>query len=470
MTREKTGQPNNWLYSSFRWLSEKEALCAQKKRAKILAKLAPGLHYHCLNSKLSTGTLSPGCILCGSGRWSCLFVNGLCTANCFYCPQDRTVKEERAPFSQEGLNFRSPEEYIDFLRKFGFRGVGFSGGESLLAFKTVTRFIQKIRGAFKNNMYLWLYTNGQMVDSGKLRRLHQLGLNEIRFNISADNYDLGPVALAARIMDTVTVEIPAIPEDFAKVQAKLREMQEIGVQFLNLHQLSTTKYNYKNFLARGYTFLSQPRLPVLESEMTALRILQYALNIRLHLPVHYCSCAYQYRFQTAGMRRRSGLLSIDSGEEITPAGFIRSISLRGNPAALEKTAAALKRQRCACRLHTNAFSGELFFNRSALKYIHPPAQKITIRYFEPQLHNTSAAGGNTKEIALGTKRKLFISKELRGKYLRIKPRVFRDWRKLTSPCGKKAKDRDEPVSTQQRIKPEFAAKWERVEKGFPPIR
>ncbi len=457
---EKTGPQNNWLYSGFRWLPAKEALSAQKKRARILKELSGSLRYHFSGSKISTGRLSPGCTICGNGRWSCLFVNGLCTANCFYCPQDRSIKEERAPFCQEGLRFDSPDEYVIFLQKFGFRGVGFSGGESLLAFKTAARFIKKIREAFKHNIYLWLYTNGKLIDSSKLRRLRQLGLNEIRFNISADNYNLKPVALAARFIDTVTVEIPAIPEDYDKALKSIRQMQESGVKFLNLHQLSTTKYNYKNFLAREYTFLRQPHLPVLESEITALSLLKYAADARLRLPVHYCSCSYQCRFQEAGLRKRSAMLAAAGWEEITPAGFIRSISLRGAPAGLEKIAAALKHRRLPVLLNATAASAELFFSSAALKHIHPAAKDIIIRYLKPFLSETaSVSDKDVTEIALGAKRKLFIKKELAAKYAGITPQRFRDFRRLINGG---------PAAKQKARLPAWI-KWERLNEGLPAI-
>ena len=31
-------------------------------------------------------SISPGCQICGEGKWSCLFITNKCNANCFYCP------------------------------------------------------------------------------------------------------------------------------------------------------------------------------------------------------------------------------------------------------------------------------------------------------------------------------------------------------------------------------------------------
>ena len=59
----------------------------------------------------------------------------------------------------------------------------------------------------------------------------------MRFNISARKYDLKAVKMAAGIIDTVTVEIPAIPEDYEILKKCLPRMKAIGVAHLNLHQL-----------------------------------------------------------------------------------------------------------------------------------------------------------------------------------------------------------------------------------------
>ena len=90
--------------------------------------------------------------------------------------------------------------------------------------------------------------------------MKEAGLNEIRFDIAARKYDLKAVAMATAIIDTVTVEIPAIPEDYEIVKRCLPRMKALGVAHLNLHQLHASRYCYKQFVARGYTFLHQPEV------------------------------------------------------------------------------------------------------------------------------------------------------------------------------------------------------------------
>ena len=102
-------------------------------------------------------------------------------------------------------------------------------------------------------MHVWLYTNGTRVDRDILLRLRDAGLDEIRFDIGATGYRLDKLRLAVGHIPTVTVEIPAIAEEKALMQAKMVEMAEAGVNYLNLHQLRLTPYNFERLAPRGYT-------------------------------------------------------------------------------------------------------------------------------------------------------------------------------------------------------------------------
>jgi pyruvate formate-lyase activating enzyme-like uncharacterized protein len=175
--------------------------------------------------------------------------------------------------------------------------VSFSGGEPFLQYKKVLDYIKKIRERLGKGIYIWLYTNGDLVDKKKLKALKEAGLNEIRFDIAARNYDLKAAKMAVGIIDKVTIEIPAIPEDYEKLKKCLPQMKAIGVAHLNLHQLFSNQHCYKKFIDHRYTFLHQPNLPILESEMTALRIIKYALDKNIGLPINYCCLIYKHRFQ-----------------------------------------------------------------------------------------------------------------------------------------------------------------------------
>jgi len=214
------------------------------------------------------------------------------------------MKSERES-ETDGLVFKNPVEHLAFIKTFQIRGVGFSGGEPLLALDRLLAHIKAIRQEFGNSVYLWIYTNGDRVNRGSLEMLQKAGLDEVRFDISARKYDLAPVHLAKEYIATVTVEIPAIPEDFDLVKGLLGKMETAGVNFLNLHQLTATEYNYKAFRRRNYHLLHQPNIPVFETEICALRLLLFARENQISLPINYCSSITRvdFRDETCGPGR-----------------------------------------------------------------------------------------------------------------------------------------------------------------------
>ena len=425
--RDLTG----WAYTEMKWLSESEAKEANRRRNELLESISGKATWFFKGNKLSTGPLSAGCMTCGQGTWSCLFINSRCTAHCFYCPQDRKNKKDQPPV-ESGLLFDNPDDYVDYLEKFNFKGVSFSGGEPLLKFKEMLSFIQKIRGRLGGGIYLWAYTNGDLADEKKLRSLKEAGLNEIRFDIAARHYDLKKVAQARAVFDTVTVEIPAIPEDYDQVRRCLPRLEALGLAHLNLHQLHGSRYCYKNFAARGYTFLHQPEVPVLESEMTALRLIKYALDQHLGLPINYCSLIYKNRMQKKGYRERFHCFTKEGYEGATESGFIRRLSIQDRPVNLKKMAKVFRGKDCRDSLWSfNKNGSELSLHHSLLKYVDFNKHGLFLSYFMPQLSpERDEDFEKSEEIKLNENRKVFAGKKL-VYHLELKgPATINSFRKL----------------------------------------
>jgi hypothetical protein len=108
----------------------------------------------------------------------------------------------------------------------------------------------------------------------------------------------------------------------------------MGVNYLNLHQIRCTQFNRPKLIRRGYTFIHGPGVAVLETELTALKLIRYTLDRDIHLPINYCSFTYRNQFQKAAARRRNAGLVKKEWEEITPTGLIRAMSITGPPERL----------------------------------------------------------------------------------------------------------------------------------------
>lgn len=387
-----------WVYNDLQWFSDEEAQRAKEQRNKLLKALSGWITYSFQGSKLHSGPLSPGCLICGNGGWDCNYISHLCSRNCFYCPQDRSIKEENESKS-EGFAFKDPSEHIYYLKTFQIRGIGFSGGEPFLVLDRLLAHIAAIRKEFGNSKYLWVYTNGDFVDRGSLKKLQEVGLDEIRFDLSARHYDLTPIALSKEYLPTVTVEIPAIPEDYDLLKDQLSEMEAIGVSYLNLHQLATTQYNYKAFIHRNYHFLHVPRIPVFESEICALKLLIFARQHKISLPINYCCQVYKNRFQGRDIRARTSRVVLNGFEEfrageITNAGYIRLFKVLDSTDKIQSLAKCLEQNNCPSNLwQCNDKRTEIAIHSSLLSYVDLSSYNLSIFHFEPGVGLKEENGG-----------------------------------------------------------------------------
>lgn len=409
-------------YRNFKWIGN-GAVKAEAERAAILGSISGSLSYGYNGTKPYFIDISPGCKHCGEGTWSCLFINGKCNGSCFFCPSEQNTIGEPVT---NALQFSNPADYIDYLKAFGIKGVSISGGEPLLTLDKSVRFISAVNKKSGNEIHKWLYTNGILLNEENLIKLRDAGLNEIRLNLAARNYNIEKVRLASRYIETVTVEIPAIPEDFERLCSLIPQLSESGVKFLNLHQLRCTTYNYKKFIQRGYTFLHGEDATVLESEFTALRLIKFAVDSGVELPINYCSFVYRNSFQRIRARQRSAPYMLKPCEEITGAGIIRNLSVRISREESDRIISAIEDNgEPESSVNYDPKTAKFSFPVNILKYISGQSP-VTLSYYDTALSSSASYRNVFKEIRLNTKKKIIAERwraipdiELSGEEVRI---------------------------------------------------
>jgi pyruvate formate-lyase activating enzyme-like uncharacterized protein len=250
---------------------------------------------------MSKLNISPGCRLCRSGSWLCVYITRRCNRDCYFCSQKKLKKGDRAAdaimaYVSEEIRFDDIKEVVKYLKYWRLKGLGISGGEPLLVFDKVCRLISAAKKAIPG-LYVWLYTNGDLATEKRLMRLRSCGLDELRFDLAARDYDLGPLRPAARIIDNVTVEIPALPKDKKKLIGLLGELKRIGVKYLNLHEMMVTRENSKKLAKAGIT--GNGSLETAEEVEAASR--KRSRVRRAGLGVNICSLRYKKEEQTKRM-------------------------------------------------------------------------------------------------------------------------------------------------------------------------
>lgn len=400
--------------------SDAARAAANKRKREFLAFFETRGGRYALNnrSKPYLGELSPGCRICAQGKWSCVYLNGLCTRNCFYCPQDRAIDTEPPACTDDGLYFKETRDYIAYAGRFACEGIGFSGGEPFLAFDRLLEYVRSARRTFGPGLHLWAYTNGDRVTKERLTRLKEAGINELRFNISANSYDLRAVILAVRQIDIVTVEIPAIPEDADLVKARLPEMEAAGVKYLNLHQLLMNEFNHRQLKERGYTVTHAGRYlhgqPVIESELAAFDLVEHAARLGIRMGVNYCSRCYKARFQERAYRKRHAFLFGIPDGAITSTGYLRTISAEMSEDGREKLLAHLQNSGRTDFPLSKARTGDrVEFPADLLPAVlaATPGQAVTVAYADPILKPADPAGTDPSGIKVFGENNLALARE-----------------------------------------------------------
>lgn len=378
----------------FKWFNKRTAPEANRIRQTLLERLEESTGSKAGGSKLHTGLLSPGCTCCIEGDWACNFINRLCNLDCFFCKRSHSLVTEEPEPETWGFFFSDPQAHLEYLRTFNITGVSFSGGEPLLVQDRLLQHIREVRREFGRDIYIWMYTNGVLLEDGILSRLKDAGLDEIRINIAANGYDLSPAVLAGSYINKVTVEIPCIPEDLETLKTVLPQMERSGIDFLNIHQLSLEEQNCRELVSRSYHFTGHGKgISIYESEICALELLLYACERGISLPINYCSSIYKQRYQERGFRQQRASAFPGPAEELTEAGYIRRIELFSSREQLDKLDSILINRAEDRSLWKHGESpGSMILHSSLLRHAYSPSAEFQISYFRPGVKPAEEGG------------------------------------------------------------------------------
>lgn len=259
---------------------------------------------------LYTRRLPPGCTPCLDGQGSNLYVTGLCTRDFFFCFNQKPRKDETVV---HGIPIDEPAEAAAIVERYGLRSVGLSGGEPLLRPERVLALLEVLK-AMPAPPRVDLYTNGDLATVDLLTRLRKAGLDAIRFDLAARDYDLTPVRRAMSVFDEVAVEIPIVPDHMNRLEQMVLELDALGVPFLNIHELFLCAENRARVTAEGQTALRDDSRhllwrPTAASGLAALDLLLFAMERTKTLSVYYCSCATQESIASKGLARRRNAMA-----------------------------------------------------------------------------------------------------------------------------------------------------------------
>ncbi|MEM2907697.1 MAG: radical SAM protein [Candidatus Hadarchaeales archaeon] len=245
---------------------------------------------------LLLGEMPKGCKLCIKGAKLVLFVTGLCDRGCFYCPLSERRRGKDVVYANE-RPVRSQRDIIEEAKLIDALGTGLTGGDPAVRFERALRYLRLLKRAFGERHHVHMYV-GRQLSSEQLLRLRRAGLDELRFH----TWSVEPVKLALDAGLNAGVEIPAIPGEFRRIVALLRELDRIGCPFVNLNELEFSDTNLRALKLRGFDIKSDESMAVKGSEELARKVLEWARGT--HLNIHYCPSALKDGVQLRNRLKR----------------------------------------------------------------------------------------------------------------------------------------------------------------------
>ncbi len=202
----------------------------------------PCLLSHGSYQATSTGQLIEGCRICTEMKSMSFVLGYRCNVKCEFCFVYSYISSEY----EEDEKYNRRACFKDFCRnKDSIDGIGFTGGETLLYLPEIEKYTSKIREE-KPDIYLWVYTNGIEANKENLKILKDLGINEIRFNLAASDYNpkiIEKLGIARELFEYIAVEVPAYPKQKNKLIKSLDKFEYYGIDQLNMQELLVNNNN-----------------------------------------------------------------------------------------------------------------------------------------------------------------------------------------------------------------------------------
>ena len=269
---------------------------------RLLTLRQKGANFRNEDKSIYVNWLSPACEACKKGVGSITtYISLMCHRNCYYCFNPN--QENYDHFQNHKRDYLSETQQL-YTSGQKITHCALTGGEPLLHKEDTIAFFHSFREKFPTT-HTRLYTSGDLLDEETLQELKKAGLNEIRFSIKLEDgakYKkvLGKIALATEYISDVMVEMPVIPGTLSEMKELLLELNRLGVSGINLLEFCFPFYNVEEFKKRSFQIKNPPYkilynywyaggLPVSGSESDCLDLLEYTLDNKLTIGVHYCS-------------------------------------------------------------------------------------------------------------------------------------------------------------------------------------
>ncbi len=264
--------------------------------------------------------LPEGCKLCMRGSKLVVFVTGLCDDTCFYCPVSRSKLGRDLVYADEEPVTRLIE-VVEEAERIGAEGAGITGGDPLLKLDRTVRLLRFLKDFYGPSFHVHLYTSGRYATREVLLELARAGLDELRLHPTEPWLWRVVEKAVAVIGDRVSVgvEVPVFPDRVDQLLERIKWLDSIGVEFINLNELEASPDNVEAIRARGYQVEGYR---VLGSYEAGIRLVEEAYTATKRIVVHFCSAAYKDKIQFRRRMLRKARRAAKPYEQVTIHGTV----------------------------------------------------------------------------------------------------------------------------------------------------
>lgn len=293
----------------------------------------------------TSNSFCEGCEKCLRGKKMVLFITGLCSRKCLYCPLSKKRKDKDKIFANEREckigDLKSVFEEIDLSQA---KGAGITGGDPLLKIERTIKYAKEIKKRYKN-FHIHLYCSTKNITNEKLKKLSRF-IDEIRFHPDLEKdleIEKKKILLSRKYFkqQEIGIEIPVFPEKTNKTLEFLESIcDKIG--FLNLNELEIGAENSEKMLEK-YD-IEKDGYVVKDSFKSGIFLLKKLSKKFPKLKIHFCSAKTKNLHQYVNRLKNYKILAF--GKKTNEGTVIYFVSYVKNKNEIEKIEKAFGRNNC----------------------------------------------------------------------------------------------------------------------------
>jgi len=249
-----------------------------------------------------------------------LFVTGECAKDCYYCPISEERCNQNVIFANE-VEVTAIDEIIAEAQLSRATGMGITGGEPVQKLDQILEFIRVVKSRAGKSFHIHLYTGLEPVPLVAVEKLIDAGLDELRLHRFKIGEDYRELRRLTKGRAKLGLEIPVIPGMRDSLKKLFRQLDEIGIDFINLNEMEFTSGNAPQLQKRGFKLESGTIASVQDSEVEAIELLEWAVK-ETSLNIHYCPLSLKDGAQLRNRFKRRARSIAKPFERISKEGLL----------------------------------------------------------------------------------------------------------------------------------------------------